>query len=399
MSAATETAEGDKQRVVVDTPEGHERERVVELGRAVFPRLYRRSVQPTEHMLCARMDGEIVGGLIMVIPSEDPERTGIISWLFTAETARGRGVGSRLVGEGVSYLRERGCTQIVTDIEGHNTSSSNLFAAMGFERTTTTQLVRTSGVRDVLDIWWLLSYYVDFGHFLWRRPLDDGACQPEHKQDSEKPTLRQDTGNRLFPDGLRALSVSWVLNLFVLLLAFVGIAGLFEWTVTVTELVLLTVLGCAVFVVREAPLGVLAAADTERWTYRGCTNGIPVSATIGLLAGAFFPMLGSLYPASETSSYREKQQLFGFGAVISTSVLLITLLGVSLSGDSIILVGVSVESLVAFVVVPFLIVDHLLAFTPFQCYRGRRVYDWNRAVWGVLALVVLVTLGVVLGIR
>jgi len=33
--------------------------------------------------------------------------------------------------------------------------------------------------------------------------------------------------------------------------------------------------------------------------------------------------------------------------------------------------------------------DVLLPFSPFASFDGRRVWDWNRAAWGVLAVAVL----------
>jgi hypothetical protein len=33
-------------------------------------------------------------------------------------------------------------------------------------------------------------------------------------------------------------------------------------------------------------------------------------------------------------------------------------------------------------------VDVLLAFFPFASFNGRRIWDWNRAAWGMLAVAV-----------
>ena len=369
--------------IVIDEPDEAASEQVVELGREVFPLLYRRSVQPTEHMLCGWLNGELAGGLIMEIHSTPTEQIGIISWVFTAEDARGHGIGSQLVTDGLSYLQERGCTHVVADIEGHNTSSNKLFARAGFEQTTSTQLIQRVGLRSTVAIWKTLVYYVDFGHFLWSKRLDE-PTQPS------KPTA-PDTKTKQSGTSFRSLFGSWSLNFAVLALAYMGLTGLLARSIPVAELVTVVGIGAVVFVIREAPLALLARFDSDQWRYQGWLNGIPMSAGIGLIFGLFFPMLGSLYPRSLEWAYREKQHLFGIGATISTCLLIALLIvtqtiGLALVND------IAIASVAPFVLAPFLIVDHLLFFTPFQCYHGRRIYNWNRAVWGVLTIAIVLTL-------
>jgi len=369
--------------LVVCEPDEAASERVVELGRDVFHPLYRRAIERTDHMLCARLDGEIAGGLIMEVHSTSTERVGIVSWLFTAEEARGHGVGTRLVAEGLSYLRAHGCAHVVTDIEGHNTSSSTLFARAGFEQTTSTRLVRHVGLRNTLTTWRELVYYTDFGHFLWYGRLGD----PEPP--SEPPS--GDTERRRSGVGFGSLFRSWSLNLAVLALAFVGLSGVFQASIPVAELVTVVGVGVVVFLVRETPIAVLAGFDSEPWRYRGWLNGVPMSVGVGLVFGAFFPMLGSLYPRSSEWTYREKRRLFGIGATVSTGLLTVLLVAtqpLELAPVD----GVPIASVAPFVIVPFLVVDHLLFFTPFRCYRGGRVYDWNRTVWLVLTVAIVTAL-------
>lgn len=36
-----------------------------------------------------------------------------------------------------------------------------------------------------------------------------------------------------------------------------------------------------------------------------------------------------------------------------------------------------------------LLFDTCLPFFHFKCYNGRKVWDWNKAIWGILAILVL----------
>src|SRR5215204_2899896 len=88
---------------------------------------------PPPQTLVAERDGRLVGAVVpKVFALPDRRRCGGIFWLMTDPQARGLGVGGRLVEATLGYFEEHGCREAFACVEGHNTSSSNLFVARGF---------------------------------------------------------------------------------------------------------------------------------------------------------------------------------------------------------------------------------------------------------------------------
>ena len=54
--------------------------------------------------------------------------------------------------------------------------------------------------------------------------------------------------------------------------------------------------------------------------------------------------------------------------------------------------GVETAFLIAVIILVF---DVLLPFFPFSCFNGRRLWDWNKAVWAAFGLSILPLLALV----
>lgn len=386
----TKTAVGSFSVTVADTDE--EREAAVELARPLFPRTYRASIRKTDHMLVAWGDGEIIGGLIMKTRETDGSQIGIISWIFTARHAREQGVATELLSEGLSYLEAHGCEVVVTDIEGFNSGSATLFSSAEFTRTTSRELARQVSLRGLLRVWLTLSYQFDFGHFLWAKRL--GETSPSKTAE----TIASDTASSRAEqsvesnsitaavDGSRSLALSWMLNILLIWVAAAAVTAVPTFGLTIPELVALTVAAVVLFAVRYLPLWVLTRRDQLEWQYRGWFNGIPISVALGAILGIFFPTTGDRYPASNDWRYAETLKRIGPAAAISAVLTLWIVVAAGQAPELFpTIAGVSTAGAVQFVGFSLLVVDLLFVLTPFQCYRGRRIYDWNRPVWILLA--------------
>jgi len=109
---------------------------VVQLADTSFPATQSGFVKPgIAGGIVAEVDGEIAAvSLLRIIPLSGDKKAGFISWLMTDPDYRGMGLASRLVEESSSRLKELKCEFILTDVEGFNTGSANIFHASGFER-------------------------------------------------------------------------------------------------------------------------------------------------------------------------------------------------------------------------------------------------------------------------
>jgi hypothetical protein len=151
-------------------------------------------------------------------------------------------------------------------------------------------------------------------------------------------------------------------------------------------LIVVTLLG-----LREGAMRLMAWLCGLPVRHRTWESAFPLSLGIALLLGVFLPAPGSVYPHHRAWSYRDLLPKLGPIAFAGASVVLLFAWAAWALGR---FGGLSPEvthwlntahraslMLAAF--------DVLLPFSTFVSFDGRRVWDWNQAAWGVLAVAVL----------
>lgn len=344
--------------------DGEERA-VRDLAGRAFSRLESAFFSPPLHTLVAERDGHLVGAVVpKVFALPDKRLYGAIFWLMIDRQARGLGVGGRLVEAACEYFEEHDCPEAFACVEGYNTSSSNLFAARGFTILSPGEQLRRYGLSGTFALWIkMLRLGADVGHYLW-------ACPGATRQD--RPGLQWWTGTLL-------------LSVLVFLLA--GWRG--GW---VEELEPSTILDAALaivmlFCLREAAMRMAARWQGLSVRHRVWEAALPLSAGVALMLGLFLPTPGSVYPRSFVWRYQNLLPKLGPIAFAGVSaVLLFTwvtwgLLQFGRPPPEIALWlrfgHVAGQMLALFEV--------LLPFSIFVSFNGRRVWDWSRPVWAVLA--------------
>ena len=110
-------------------------------------------------------------------------------------------------------------------------------------------------------------------------------------------------------------------------------------------------------------------------------------AALALLFGGYFPFTGSFYPVEDRWRYRELLPKIGPMALAGTLASLLLAWGswAALRGG----VAPGMASLLS----PLLEISRMLAlletvvaFFPLISFNGRRIWDWNRAVWAAVSL-------------
>ena len=125
--------------------------------------------------------------------------------------------------------------------------------------------------------------------------------------------------------------------------------------------------------------------------HRAWESAFPLSIAIALVFGVFLPVAGSVYPRQGTWRYRDLLPKLGPMAFAGASAVLVFAWAawvLAQFGEPSFEAAVWLRAahtsglmLAAF--------DILLPFSLFSSFDGRRVWDWNRLVWGVLAVAVL----------
>lgn len=315
----------------------------------------------------AEKDGEILGGIVLNFYSmPDGQQGGFVSWIFTSPSARGLGVAGSLMDMAMEYFKSHGCQEIWASVEGYNASSMKLFANRGFTILSPGEQIRRYGI--YLPLVWLRSFHLfDIGHYIWVNP---GAAKPDN------PLLQW-------------LAV-WLINSLFILLAIWRNNGF----TTLNPLAFLAVpaIMLVLFGGRWAAMKLAARASGLDTRYRAWESGLSLTFVIALLFGSAFPTPGSLYPRSHDWNYRDslsklaRMALAGmvFGLLFCWTLILLSRFA-PLPQEWVVWFNLGL-----YVGIPLAIFDNVLAIVfPFVSFNGRRVWDFNRPLWGVLAVLTI----------
>src|SRR3712207_663998 len=341
-------------------------------GRAFSP-LESLSFPRSPDALIAERGGELLGAVVLRtfgLPGnsrDENRRGGVMLWLMVEPRARRLGVGGRLVEAALRSFEERGCQEVFACVEGYNSSSANLFAARGFTILTLGEQLRRYGLLSTLLLLLRTSRFGgDVGHFVWARP---GQAKPDN------PALQWWVG--VLANALVLLLAGWRGN---------WLGGFDPVTLVGVVLLVVTLLG-----LREVAMRLVAWLRGLPVRHRAWESAFPLSLGIALLLGVYLPTPGSVYPRQGTWHYRDLLPKLGPIAFAGASAILLFAWGawaLAWSG------GLSPELThwldaahrVSLMLATF---DVLVPFCLFVSFDGRRVWDWNRAAWGVLAVAVL----------
>lgn len=384
--------ETDDDLAIAHVPEDDEetRSRLEDVASAAFPTPQDLFVDMTEHVLAARVDGEVVGGVVLDVVDGSGGPVGIVTWLFTSPDAQGRGVGGRLVEEAIEYLRAEGCRAAVAVVKWSNTPSSKLFARREFERTSSLAVVRRYGTRQGGLVLARSFHLVGVSCDLWVRRFSDGAAPTATSVRSDATAADVPAEPRVDRSTARSAGrFGETLVVHALLLAVV-VGGLSVLTWDRTTL-LLGGVAALLIGLRWLPYFVSTALDDRRWGFWSWGNVYPFAGVIALFDG-FLPVPGHVAPEQRVWSYREALPVLGPAATTWAGLLvggLAVLPGLQGQLDDAIWRSLRVTLTV------FVVVDLWLVVWPFEGYNGRVVYDWNRAVWVALSAGAALALGVV----
>lgn len=262
--------------------EPHEEDAVTSLMARCFARPFHPIffIHP-ESTIVARCEGRIVAGLNIDIFSVNKRVTmGYLGWLYTDSEHRGHGLANQLLTYALSFLKEKGCTDVAGCVEGDNPSSFLLLERHGFAPLSLTSQIKRFG-GGMLRVNKHASRFFDMGYFLWHRCLTE-------ESEARAP---KSTNEPLFSLGANLLC-TLPLFLGLHLPALLGLPffrfGLFE-----ALLVLLSLL------VRDLAMVAVARFYHLPTVYRGWDTAYLPALLLPLLVGLPFPAAGNRYINAE----------------------------------------------------------------------------------------------------
>lgn len=359
--------ENNQPTIITRPMQPGEEKAVLSIMRRAFPVFMRLTfsaamVRSAEQVLVACVDGDIKGGtLLKTFDLPKNGKGGVVDWIFTDPSGRGLGLGNRLMDASMDWFNQAGCEQSFAIVEGFNTNSSNLFARRGFSILTFNEQVQRFGIPGIIKVWLKTLHFFDLGHFLWGKPA---------QKTSESPSVQ--------------LASALLLNMIIALLAGLrssrASAG---WdALTILPLWVLTLM-----ILRNGLMALSARLQGLSLRYRLWETGFVISTIVMLMGGAFIPIPGSYYPNDDIWNYHQlipkygKTALFGtLPALLIAAALFLLSNVVNPSGVMEILLSTGYSMALVFSVV-----DILIPFFPLISYNGRRIWDWNRWIWGIMA--------------
>ncbi len=333
--------------------------------------IMRRAFAPLEqlffswkgHVLVAERKGQLLGATVLdtfALPGE--RKGGVVLWIFTDPAVHGQGAGQALTDAAVDYFEAESCTDMFACVEGHNTASKYLWATRGFGILSPGAQFRRYG-RGMFIMWYHTFHLMDVGHFLWTRPPADQTDSP----------------------GLQWWG-SLLMNTILVWLALWQQQGFHAFNplfLLIAPVAMLVFLGAR-------SLAMLGAAKAQgiALRYRVWETGFPLGVLIALALGGLYPNPGSYYPTAERWRYGDWLPKLGpvaLAGVLPTLLITWAIWAIGRFGDPSIAAWrwLSVSMMIGIMLSALDIVG---VFFPLVCYNGRRLWDWKRWLWAILAV-------------
>ncbi len=331
-----------------------------------FPLVQRWFFSFTPHVLVAEQNGQLLGAIVLkLLPLPGGRRGGLLYWAFTSPEVRGSGIGQELIEAGIRFLENQDCDEILGCIEGNNTSSSKLLSTRGFQILSPGQQLRRYG-HLLLPVWIRMFHYIDIGHFVWARP---GPIRPDN-------SVLQWFGNL-------------AMNALLLVVALWRASGSRDFN-PMAFITVPVVLGIF-FGGREVAMRITANRLGFPVRYRAWESAFPLCVFLAFAFAWWFPIPGSVYPTTDNWCYRDHIAKLGAISLAGGLTVLTLSWGLWLL-PRIVNLPLAISEwawLAGLIGVSLALFDIAMPFFPFVSFNGRRIWDWNRIAWVVLAAATL----------
>lgn len=320
-------------------------------GRLNFSPVESLAFQKPEQAFLAVSDGQIVGmASYRIFPGKNNQKIGYVETGYVKDGFKGMGIGGELYQKATTHLREQGCETVTSTVKDDNVASWKLFENNGYHVTGFLQMLQSYGLKSSIRLWFKSTLAIATGFHLW-------STLPVRKSTS-----------------VRQIGIFAFLNFLILLPLFIlgRDAESFGLSVAATALLLTASLLGGLF-------GTLFTQ--EKWYFCTPEGGLLISVLITVLGG-IWPVAGRFYPAEykRTAAFRRSMGLEGLFEWLAILLLIgaaIALRDQAEIWKNIIYPGTN------------LLLLHALPVYPFECFGGRRIWEYNK--W-VSALTIIVSL-------
>ena len=310
--------------------------------------------------LVAEYDSEIVGAVSMRIQRIKGELTGFVDALVADRDHRGKGIGTSLVENAISWLEKRGSETIYATADRYNSPSWNTFIHKGFFVYEIPRQLRDYGL-NFLHLWLREFHFLGFGTFFLKRSraIEKTA---ETREAWHMATAVLGVSVALW---IQPLIKGAPLMIFPLLLA----------------VVIASILG------HELSQKLVCRKLGFEATFKAWGSGILLCLLFSVVGG-FFPAFGSTYAKQIDWNYKPKVKtgiMFAVGPLVSLVFAFIFWSLSAIAGEGILISSARTGYILNLMIAIFNLIP-IQAAGGFV-WDGKKILNWNRNVWLLLCAI------------
>ncbi|HBR09878.1 GNAT family N-acetyltransferase [Candidatus Bipolaricaulota bacterium] len=342
---------------------------------------YYLAYKPCKADALVAVDGKtIVGCVIPLIDTHAGEKVGMVEGIFVDRNVQGKGVGKALVDAALSHFQKEGCKTLYYIVDRFNSPSWNMALHRGFDLFEFNEQLRLFGWK-ILSLWWVNGYLWDPGTFLLRKT-------------GKESRITREAGA-----GWHFL-LAWLG--FSLVLWMVGIRHDAPW-LNYAPFVL-GVAGVTIFA-HELSHKLIARFLGLKTIFKVWESGLVISALLALL-GVLIPFYGSTFIRQKDWSYNKDVKKMGLIYMAGPAVsLILASCFLALAYWANTEVGAIQRLCAAYGRSPLLgtvgfwansamVFFNLIPLFPFTPFDGKRIFLWNKTLWSLLVIWLILLLGV-----
>lgn len=342
-----------------------EEKQVLAIGRRAFDGFERLWISRPRLALVAVVEETIVGAVLYKLQQAGGKKVGYVDYAFIDPAHDGKGYGGVLYREAVAHLWRLGVDAQTALVKDDNVGSWHLFEKNGFHIASLLELVKCFGLGGALSQYFGSPFCVGVGMRLYLA-VGDGDQQADQRHTTEKGS------------GLIHLAVFFIVNALLMIIG-KSIWGSMAW---MTSLALVLTLGITLL---GAYLGT-RFSTSRKWSFRFNNGGLLICAVISVFSA--LPMIGRFYP-DRYEKTKPFHRDMGIVSLLTWGFLLVMTLVCQ-----VLFQNADLPANMA-MIGSLLLAYHCLPLYPFESFGGRRVFQWNKPVFGLMVLLSTATAALV----
>lgn len=335
--------------ITIRQMEQQEADYVRKLGQRAFAGIESLWVSKPKMALVAIKEEKIVGAILYKFIQTKTKKIGYIDYAFVDPEYHSQGIGNVLYKETVEHLWQQGCDALAAVVKDDNVGSWGLFLKNGFTRVSLPELIRQFGLFGMLQQYFGTPFCIGIG-MEYYVALRDKTC----------PSGKGGNGKQITSYFLTNL-------LLILIILFRNPKHIHLFLAAYTIILMGGLLA--------GYLGTLLSK--RKWHFRLNNGGALISALINF--GGLYPMIGNWYPDRYENTHEFRRDmgvnaLFGWIFVLCISILPV--------------IDVVQHPILPYLsqISSFFLIYRILSFYPFESFGGRRVFTWNKWLYGAMSV-------------